>query len=115
MKRIKTHQLGIEQGSLLLFSDFQDDGEMWTGTGPREMRRVVEFDEEFTQAPCVHVSLSMLDMDRATNHRVDISSEMVSESGFVIVFKTWEDTRVARVRADWLAIGAVRHVDDWDL
>ncbi|MFT7047363.1 MAG: hypothetical protein ACJAYH_002651, partial [Celeribacter sp.] len=25
------------------------------------------------------------------------------------------DTRVARVRADWMAIGPVRHADDWDV
>ncbi|WP_417243430.1 H-type lectin domain-containing protein [Celeribacter sp.] len=115
MKRIETHQMGIEQGSILLFSDFQDDGEMWTGTGPRDIRRVVEFDEHFTHAPSVQVSLSMLDIDQATNHRVDISAEMVTEDSFVIVFRTWGDTRVARVRADWMAIGAVRHEDDWDL
>ncbi len=115
MKRIDTHQTGIEQGSTPLFSDFQDGGEMWTGHGQREMRRVVEFDEHFSAPPAVHVSLSMLDIDQATNHRVDISAEMVSEDGFVIVFRTWGDTRVARVRADWMAIGPVRHVDDWDL
>jgi hypothetical protein len=33
----------------------------------------------------------------------------------VIVFRTWGDTRVARVRADWLAIGALPHEDDWEI
>jgi hypothetical protein len=33
----------------------------------------------------------------------------------VIVFRTWGDTRVARVRADWLAIGEVRGEDDWQV
>ncbi|MEG3660585.1 H-type lectin domain-containing protein [Celeribacter halophilus] len=115
MDRIDTHQLGITQGSLVLFSDFQDGGVMWTGTGPRELRRVVEFDESFLKPPVVQVSLSMLDIDQSTNHRVDISAETVSESGFVIVFKTWGDTRIARARADWTAFGSVRHEDDWDL
>lgn len=115
MQRIDTHQLGIEQDSLLLFSDFQDGGAMWTGTGPRELRHVIDFDEPFSAAPMITVGLSMLDIDQASNHRVDISAEMVSEEGFVIVFRTWGDTRVARVRADWMAIGAVRHTDDWDV
>lgn len=88
---------------------------MWTGTGPREMRRVVEFDESFADAPVVHVSLSMLDIDQATNHRVDISADFVTNESFVIVFRTWGDTRVARVRADWMAIGPVRHPDDWNI
>ncbi|MCA0042761.1 H-type lectin domain-containing protein [Celeribacter litoreus] len=115
MLRIDSHQLGVAQGSLLLFSDFQDGGAMWTGKGPRELRRVVEFDEHFMRAPMVQVSLSMLDIDNSTNHRVDISAEMIAEDGFVIVFRTWGDTKIARVRADWIAMGPVRHVDDWDL
>lgn len=115
MKRIDTHQLGIDQDSILLFSDFQDGGAMWTGTGPRQLRRLVDFSQPFSRPPVVHVGLSMLDIDQATNHRVDISAEDVTEDGFVIVFRTWGDTRVARVRADWIALGSVRHEDDWDV
>lgn len=115
MKRINAHQLGIEQGSILLFSDFQDGGEMWAGQGPRVIRRDILFDEPFASPPTVAVGLSMLDMDHETNHRVDVSSEQITEKGFAIVFRTWGDTRVARVRTDWMAIGAVRHADDWDV
>jgi hypothetical protein len=115
MQRIDTHQLGVEQGSLLLFSDFQDGGAMWTGKGPRELRRVIDFDEPFARPPVITVGLSMLDMDQASNHRVDICAEMVTEKSFIIVFRTWGDTRVARVRADWMALGPVRHVDDWNV
>ncbi len=100
---------------MLLFSDFQDGGAMWTGKGPRELRRVVEFDEPFSGRPVVQTSLSMLDIDQSTNHRVDISAEMIAEDGFVIVFRTWGDTKIARVRADWLAMGPVRHEEDWDV
>lgn len=115
MLRIDSHQIGIEQGSVLLFSDFQDGGAMWTGKGPRELRRVIEFSESFSRPPLVQVSLSMLDIDQTTNHRVDITAELVAEEGFVIVFRTWGDTKIARVRADWTAFGPVRHEDDWDL
>lgn len=115
MQRIKAQQIGIEQDSILLFSDFQDGGAMWTGKGRRELRRVIEFSEAFSAPPAVTVGLSMLDMDQASNHRVDICAETVTEAGFVIVFRTWGDTRVARVRADWMAMGAVRHEDDWDV
>jgi hypothetical protein len=115
MQRINTHQLGIEQDSILLFSDFQDGGAMWTEKGPRELRRVIEFSERFSRVPSVTVGLSMLDMDQASNHRVDICAELVTEIGFVIVFRTWGDTRVARVRADWQALGALPHEDDWDV
>ena len=65
--------------------------------------------------PVVQVSLSMWDMDQKTNQRADISAETITPEGFEIVFKTWGDTRVARVRADWLAIGELRDEDDWDV
>ncbi len=88
---------------------------MWTGDGARELRRVVEFEEPFLSDPVVQVSLSMWDMDQKTNQRADIAAEMVNREGFVIVFRTWGDTRVARVRADWIAMGEVRGEDDWDV
>jgi hypothetical protein len=115
MKRISASRIGIQQGSRVLFSDFADGGPMWTGNGPRESRFVVGFKEPFTDPPVVHIGLSLWDFDQKTNVRAELSAEKVTEKGFHIVFKTWSDTRVARVRADWLAIGAVRDEDDWDV
>lgn len=115
MRRLSSHLTGIARGSLVLFSDYQDGGAMWTGHGPRELRRVVTFAEPFRSEPVVQVTLSMWDMDQKTNQRADISAEMVTSEGFVIVFRTWGDTRVARVRADWLAIGEASGEDDWEL
>ena len=43
------------------------------------------------------------------------SADAITERGFHIVFRTWGDTRVARVRVGWMAIGAVRHVTDFDV
>ncbi|WP_300513596.1 H-type lectin domain-containing protein [Aliiroseovarius sp.] len=116
MRRIRTHRLGVDQGSQVLFSDFEHDGEMWTGEGPREFRMAVQFsDEGFTDAPMVQVGMSMWDLDQKTNQRVDIAAENITVKGFEIVFRTWGDTRVARVRADWIAMGEVEDEDDWSL
>ena len=115
MQRLDSLTIGIDQGSLVLFSDYQDGGTMWTGEGPRELRRIVEFGTRYRRPPVVQVSLSRWDMDHKANSRMDISAEMVTEEGFVIVFRTWGDTRVARVRADWLSFGALRHEEDWDV
>jgi len=113
MKRLKSHTIGVDQGSLVLFSDFEDDGVMWAGNGPREMRKKIRFRGKFGGVPSVQVSLSMWDMDRRTNSRTDISAEKIFKSGFTILFRTWGDTRIARVRADWLAIGELADDDDW--
>ena len=115
MKRFERHLVGISQGSRVLFSDFADDGPMWTGTGPREHRTAVSFDEPYTDAPIVHVAMSMWDIDHKTNHRMDLSAENVTADGFDLVFRTWGDSRVARVRASWLVIGELRSAEDWDL
>jgi hypothetical protein len=56
MKRMSSHTIGMDQGTLELFSDFQDGGEMWTGSGPRKVSRAVEFSEAFTAQPMVQVS-----------------------------------------------------------
>ena len=98
-----------------MFSDFENDGKMWAGTGPRMTRKKVKFSEAYRTVPSVHVSMSMWDMDQDKNQRADISAEKVTEKGFDLVFRTWGDSRVARVRADWMSVGEVAHEDDWDL
>ena len=115
MKRIYSGRLAIQQGSRMLFSDYADDGTMWAGSGDRESRHIVTFKDPFVEPPAVMVGISMWDIDHKHNARADILAERVTEEGFHIVFRTWGDTRIARIRADWTAIGAVSDEDDWDV
>lgn len=103
----------VDQGAPVLFSDFQDGGPMWMGTGPREVRLSQAFKAPFIGDPVVTIGLSMWDIDHLTNSRIDILAENVTPHGFDIVFRTWGDTRIARVRANWLAIGPGWEEDDW--
>ncbi|EAQ14883.1 hypothetical protein RB2654_19908 [Maritimibacter alkaliphilus HTCC2654] len=107
--------MGIDSGSKVLFSDFVTDGAMWTGEGDREIRMLIPFSEKFVTAPAVMVGMSMWDIDAETNSRIDISSDNVTPENFEIVFHTWGDTKVARIRADWIAFGEVGDEDDWDV
>jgi len=115
MKRLSHHLIGAEQGSVILFSDFEDNGPMWTGEGPREARHAVAFSEAFRAPPMVHVGISMWDTGGDTNQRADLRAEKVTEKGFELVFRTWGDSRVARIRADWMALGEIASGDDWQL
>ena len=115
MKRFPSGTIGVAQGSRVLFSDFADGGVMWTGEGDRESRHIVQFNEPFRLPPAVHVGISMWDTDHQTNARADLTTENISETSFDLVFRTWGDTRVARIRADWMAIGQVVDDDDWDV
>ena len=115
MKSWAANHIGVEQGDIQLFADFKDDGPMWAGSGERERRRFVEFNGDFKSIPAVHVSFSLLDLHQATNPRLELATENVTEEGFEIVFRTWGDSRLARVRVAWMAIGEMRHPDDWDV
>ena len=115
MKKIRNNLVGIDQGSHVLFEDYDVGGEMWTGEGSRERRQRIHFDHPFAELPMVHVSLTLWDMDSAHNVRADLSAEDISKTGFDAVFRTWLDTRVARVRISWIAMGPVSNDDDWDV
>lgn len=115
MKRMRNHLIGVDHGDVVLFSDFEHDGVMWTGEGARQTRAHVEFSESFRANPVVQVSLSMWDMASETNPRADIQAEDITPDGFAIVFRTWGDTKIARVRVAWQAIGELRQTDEWDL
>jgi H-type lectin domain len=107
--------MGILQGSRVLFSDYATDGPMWVGQGARESRHVIGFSEPFRRPPALLVGISLWDTDHNANMRADLSAEEVTEHGFHLVFRTWGDSRIAQLRADWTAIGPVRDEDSWDI
>lgn len=115
MRRLSSNLVGIDQGELILFSDFEDDGPMWTGNGAREARVPIVFSEKFKTAPIVQVIMNMWDASSTTTFRGDIRAEHVSETGCDIVFRTWGDTKIARVSAAWTATGELPNDDDWSL
>jgi len=115
MKRLHGNLVGVDQGDPILFSDFETGGEMWTGRGQRERRMSIKFAEGYRTPPIVHVSMSMCDMDATTVMRAEVQAEAITKTGFDIVFRTWGDTRVARVRVNWLSFGELAATDDWDL
>lgn len=115
MRKLDSNTIGIDQGDVVLFSDFEHDGQMWTGEGPRNTRLAVAFAESYRVAPVVYVSISMLDASNSANSRYDVQAEDITAKGFDIVFRTWGDTQVARCRVAWQSIGNLRTDDVWDL
>ncbi|WP_373355849.1 H-type lectin domain-containing protein [Pseudoroseicyclus sp. CXY001] len=115
MKVFDTGVIAVDQGDCTLFSDFSEGGPMWAGQGPREVRHAVTFSRPFLAPPAVTCAISLWDFDAGHNLRADIRPANVTEAGFTIVFKTWGDTRIARVHATWQAIGAVGDSEMWEL
>jgi len=115
MRKLDSNTIGIDQGDVVLFSDFEHDGQMWTGDGPRNTRLAVKFAEKYRARPNVYVSISMLDASNSANSRYDVQAEAISQAGFDIVFRTWGDTQIARCRIAWQSIGPISADDVWDL
>ncbi|SDY17273.1 H-type lectin domain-containing protein [Citreimonas salinaria] len=113
MQRFPRGQLAIDQGETEVFSEYEEGGPMWTGSGSRERRRTVTFATPFLAPPVVQATVSLWDTDQSTNLRADITAEHVTPEGCELVFRTWGDTRIARIRMRWIAIGAVASEDDW--
>lgn len=88
---------------------------MWTKSGSRRHCEYVEFKDAFREPPVVQVGFAMWDIDQQSNQRADIRAENVTPRGFDLVFRTWGDTRVARVRANWMAIGEMPESEEWEL
>ena len=115
MKRLEKKQIGIDQGEIVLFSDYESGGDMWTGDGDRICRHSIRSTEAYRSAPSVQCALSMWDIDKATNARVEVSAEKITKTGFEVVFRTWADTHIARARVRWMSIGELADEDDWEL
>ncbi len=99
----------------MLFSEFADGGDMWTGEGARERRSDITFSQPFRSAPVVQISVSLWDVDTSSALRAEVTAEDITLEGFSAVFRTWSDTRIARIRVAWTAIGEIAHEDDWDI
>lgn len=115
MRKFVRATLGIAQGEVALFSEFEDDGPMWTGDGPRERRQRIRFEEAFADTPIVQLGVALWDVDQSANFRAHTIAEKCAPDGFDIVFRTWGDTRIARVVIRWTAFGSAAQDDDWTL
>ena len=98
-----------------MFSHFDTGGEMWNGTGPREVSHHVTFSDAFADVPNVHVSIDMWDVGSSANLRAELLAETITKDGFDIVFRTWGDTQIARIRAAWIAIGPALDPTIWQV
>lgn len=115
MQIFSHHAVGLQQGSSLMFSAFEDGGPIVVGQWRVEqVRRIcrlhtqVSADAGGSGAPSACGTLT------ATATSGPRSAPKTSPpAAFDLVFSTWGDTRVARIRADWIAIGALPHEDDF--
>ncbi|ARO14071.1 ATP synthase subunits region ORF 7 [Ketogulonicigenium robustum] len=114
MQRFISSYVGVDQGQVVMFSDYESNGPMWTGRGEREVRKKITFSEPFSATPAVQTHFMMWDISNGSISRIDLNAVDVTPKGFTIVVRTWGDTRIARVRISWQAIGMV-DPEAWDI
>ncbi len=115
MQRLQNSLIGVDRGDHLQFNHFESGGPMWNGIGDREVAQVIQFTEVYRAPPVVQVFLTMWDIGNEAFGRADVQAEDIGCEEFTAVFRTWGDTRIARARVGWLAIGELEHDDDWKL
>ena len=88
-----------------LFNHVDENGPMWSGDGDREVRFKLRFTASFQRIPHITLRISGMDSSCGQNLRFSLAAEAVTSESFVIVFKTWGDTKIARASVNWTAIG----------
>lgn len=71
----------------------------------RVFTRTVAFESKFATPPKVVIGLSGLDVDGTKNTRVQVTAKNITDSGFEVEYKTWFDTVLYTVWANWVAYG----------
>ncbi len=83
-----------------------EDWNLATGEGLREFLWPITFEFPFGAPPVVQLSLSGFDLDQRDSSRISIAPANIGPQGFDLVIRTWENSRVYRVEASWIAIGS---------
>ena len=99
--------LQILSGDEEIFDHVSEPGPMWDEDGNRNIKVRVEFSNRFASAPVVNAGFSLLDVSKDNNLRVWLRLLNIDASGFDALVLSWDDTRLAKVRVAWIAIGEV--------
>lgn len=75
-----------------------------TGNGDRFFDRAIVFQTPLIGTPIIQANLAAIDSDATPNLRVELLVTNVTSTGFTLRIHAWADTRLFRVRANWLAV-----------
>ncbi len=100
--------LVVETGEIEVFNHVDPDDKMWAENGGRSVFRTVYLKEKFATAPMVHAGICLLDGSKGANMRIAIKVSNIKSDEFSAGVITWDDTRLARVSVNWIAIGTAK-------
>lgn len=103
--QVQVGGLQIISASDELFNHVDAGLPMWAGDGDREVRLDVAFANAFAEPPGITLGLTGIDAAHDQNLRFWLDAVDVTAKGFTIMFKTWDDTHIARASVAWQALG----------
>lgn len=103
----------VQSGYMPVFDHYDDKGPMWFGSGDREVVEYVRFDKPFTRSPYVALTITQMDTDTSRYLRYELFAKNIRPDGFDVSFKTWSDSRFARISVHWIAMGERTDPDLW--
>ena len=77
-------------------------------TPPKEISRQIYFSKPYDTPPKVNVWINGLDTSNGANVRFYVSAESISERGFTLHTRTWDDSTVYWASLCWLAHDSAR-------
>ncbi len=101
---IQNNNINIQSGEWYVeFFAYNEYKHMMNSRGERSITKHIEFDVKFKKTPKVIASISLLDIKRGTNLRVNVYAEHINASGFDLRIATWDDTKLYRLRGSWIS------------
>lgn len=89
---------------------YGSDSPGWTlnqNSGNRIFTTFIAFDKPFQSVPTMLLSITGFDVPLGSSNgiRVKVSTEKISQGGFIIHVETWADSKVNAVMGSWIATG----------
>jgi len=74
------------------------------GDGERTVSIEVRFTKQFLTKPEIVFSVEGLDCSKDSNLRYSIETSVLTKESFLLVIKTWADTKIFSIKGKWVAI-----------
>jgi hypothetical protein len=88
-----------------LFNHVDEGLPMWSSEGDRAVTTKIQFCRAFSHPPAITIGVTGLDSSHDQNLRFWLNAIDATVAGFVVEFKTWGDTHIARASVAWQAVG----------
>ncbi len=96
-------QSQVQSGTFFYSKEKNENYTLNANQGRRSVEYEITFNKPFDKKPKVVVMTTLLDAERATQVRYNITAKGVSRDGFVLFAEVWGDTQFNAIGGYWMA------------